>query len=282
MRLPTIVSKATPVSGRTLWPYIRPWLAATGRWAIDNGRLTALFAGTWAAVLVQSLRPITWRRTVRREFMRHCYETGVLALPFTLLVGALVGLGIVYQALYWLDLFGQEQRIGTLLVLVVGQEIAPILVGLILLGRSGQAMTMDLSMARTNGQVDMLDAQGVDPLLYLVLPRVIATALSSFCLAIAFIVVSLGVGFVFSNAMNASSLSLFDFSDLLLMAMGPVEFAVIPLKTIGIGYAVSLICSMTGLSATGGPMSVKMLIAGGYARSVVAVLVISGLLTLVL
>ncbi|MGD9016418.1 MAG: ABC transporter permease [Desulfobacterales bacterium] len=261
---------------------IRRRLAATGRWVIGAGRSTALLAGTWAAVVIQSLRPISWRRTVRRELMRHCYETGILALPFTLLVGALVGLGIVFQALYWLDLFGQEQRIGTLLVLVVGQEIAPILVGLILLGRSGQVMTVDLCTARSNGQVEMLDAQGVDPLLYLVLPRVVATALSSFCLAIAFMIAAMGVGFVLSNAMDASTLGLYDFINLLLMAMGPLEFAVIPLKTITIGFTLALICCMTGLSSTGGPKSVKTAMAGAYTRSVVAILMISGLLTLFL
>ena len=62
---------------------------------------------------------------------------------------------------------------------------------LIVIGRSGTIILVELGTMKTEGQVHALDAQGIDPFLYLVLPRVMALSLSMFCLTITFVAVAL-------------------------------------------------------------------------------------------
>ena len=73
---------------------------------------------------------------MRDEFLRHCHEAGLSALPAVVVVGLLVGLGPVLQTLYWLGLFGQSGVVGQLLALVLVRELAPLIVGLLVVGRS--------------------------------------------------------------------------------------------------------------------------------------------------
>lgn len=245
-------------------------------------RTLVYFAGAAAAVLFQGLRPLTWRRTIRREFMRQCHQTGVRTLPFTLLVGALVGMGGVFQTIYWFELFGQSEVIGRFLTLVLGREIAPVLVGLIFLGRSGSVMIVALAGSRIDGRVHTLDAQGIDPFLYMVVPRVLASAGACFCLNVLFIAVALVCGFVMGNALGVTAITLYDYVDMLLMAMGPADFIAIPLKSFSIGFAVALISCLTGLAADGTPAAPHKLIPSGFARSFVSILLISAFFSIVL
>ena len=70
----------------------------------------------------------------------------------------------------------------------------------------------------------MLEAQGVDPILFLVVPRVVAFAVSAFCLVMVFLTTALLVGYFAGHAVGAVKLSLYQFLDNLLRAMGPREY----------------------------------------------------------
>jgi len=111
--------------------------ATTGQWTIHQLRGLIQLISVAVAVIWQSLQPLTWRRTVRAEFFQQCYLVGLRALPFILITGSLVGLGMVYQAIYWLGVFGQTEFTGPILVLVLVREVAPLFVALTVVGRSG-------------------------------------------------------------------------------------------------------------------------------------------------
>ena len=131
---------------------------------------------------------------------------------------------MVNQMLYLLRLAGQEGLIGEFLVLVLVRGVAPLLVGMIVIGRSGSTMMVELGAMRVTGQVHLLDAQGIDPFLYLVIPRVLATAIGMFCLSMVFLAVALTTGLVAANALGLTSLTLLDFFEEVLTAMGPREY----------------------------------------------------------
>ena len=255
-------------------------LAATGQWMIDRVRQFVQFFSIAAAILWQCCRPLTWRRTIRAEFMQQCHQVGTRALPFIMLTAIFVGLGTVYQTLYWLKVFGQSEFAGRLLVLVLVREIAPILVGLIVIGRSGSFIIAELGNMQAGGQVHGLDAQGIDPFLYLVVPRVMAVTICMFCLTIVFLVVALAAGFVADNVLSATDLPIYDFIQMLLMAMGPDEFVMVPLKTITIGFAVALIACITGLSKITSADDVAHLLPAGIVTCVLVMFLISSVLTL--
>ena len=253
-----------------------------GAWCIATWRGVTGAISIGVAVLVQACRPVTWRRTVRAEFVRNCAQVALHGLPAIIITGLLVGLAMVNQVLYWLRFAGQEGLIGEFLVLGLVREIAPVLVGILVIGRSGSTMMVELGAMRTGGQVHLLDAQGIDPFLYLVIPRVLATALGVFCLTMVFLVVALATGLVAANTLGLTSLTLLDFLEAVLTAMGPKEYALVPLKTLAIGFAIGLISCTTGLAVGRVVPEVSALLPRGFVKAVLATLLISGGLTMLL
>ena len=256
--------------------------AIIGHWVVNQVLGLVQFSGLAVAVIWQCLRPLTWRRTVRKEFMAQCHQTGIRALPFILVTGILVGLGMVYQAIYWLKVFGQIEFTGSILVVVVVREVAPLFVALTVIGRSGSVIVMELGNMQIDGQVRMLDAQGIDPFLFLIVPRVAAVSVCMFSLTIAFIAVALASGFMAANALGSMDFTLYDFILGILSKMGVAEFATIPLKTVSIGFVVALIACTTGLSVSGSRSNLLAAMPRSVTKSVLATLLISGVLTIVL
>lgn len=257
-------------------------LAAIGKRAIERFDGLLQFFSIAAAVVWQSCRPLTWRRTIRAEFLQQCHQVGTRALPFIMVTAIFVGIGAVYNTLYWLKVFGQTEFAGKLLVLVLVREIGPILVGLIMIGRSGSYIMTELGNMQAGGQVHGLDAQGIDPFLYLVIPRVMAVTICMLCLTIVFLMVALLAGFVTDYLLSATDLPIHDYIQWLLLALGPGEFVIVPLKTVFIGFAVALIACNTGLSKITSANVVPHLLPAGIAKCVLVMFLISSVLTLML
>jgi phospholipid/cholesterol/gamma-HCH transport system permease protein len=253
-----------------------------GQWTIHQLRDLIRLISIAVAIIWRGLQPLTWRRTVRAEFFQQCHLVGMRALPFILITGSLIGFGIVYQAIYWLDVFGQTEFTGPILVLVLVREVAPLFVALTVIGRSGSVLLVELGNMRIDGQIRMLDAQGIDPFLFLIVPRVAAVSVCMFSLTIVFITVALVSGFLAGNALGSLDVTLQEFVFRIISKMGPAEFAMIPLKTFSIGFVVALIACTTGLSVTGSRSDLLAALPRGVAKSVLAALLISGLLTLLL
>jgi phospholipid/cholesterol/gamma-HCH transport system permease protein len=257
--------------------------ATTGQWVINQVQGLIQFVSIAIAVIWQSLRPLTWRRPVRAEFFRQCYHVGVRAVPFIFVTSSLVGFGIVYQVIYWLDLFGQTEFAGSILVIILVREVIPLFVALIVIGRRGSVIMVELGNMKIGGQLRMLDAQGIDPFLFIVIPRVTAVAVCMFSLTITFIAVALGSGLLAAKALIYLDFTLNEFVYYgILSEMGLAEFAIIPLKSILIGFVVALISCTTGLAVSGTRSDILAALPRGVTKSVLAALFISGLLTLLL
>src|SRR4051812_1886051 len=89
------------------------------------------------SIVVLSLRPSTWRRTVRQALVRQVVFSGVEGMGFTAWVAAFVGIGVVVQAQFWFGRLGQTAVVGPLLVTVIVRELGPLLANLIAIQRSG-------------------------------------------------------------------------------------------------------------------------------------------------
>jgi phospholipid/cholesterol/gamma-HCH transport system permease protein len=201
-------------------------------------------------------------------------------LSTTLVTAALIGLVMVSQALYWLGQAGQEELIGPVVVTVLVREVAPLLVGFILLGRSGVVVVSEIGELQIGGQIGTLAAQGLDPFLLLVLPRVCALSIASFTLGVTFVVAALLSGFVAGSLLEAVRISIWSFLDRVLLAMHARDFFVFPAKMIVIGLLVALTASLTGLAATAQDEAARLL-PRAFVRGVVAVLLANLVLNLV-
>jgi phospholipid/cholesterol/gamma-HCH transport system permease protein len=258
------------------------WLGGIGRPFVVGGHWVLLLAGLGAAVLAAAARPASWRRTVRGEFHRTLQIAGIGSLPTVLIAGVLFGLAMVYQALYWLERAGQSDLLGTVLVTVLVRELAPVLVGLIVVGRAGSVMLFELGRIRAGRQYQLLRGLGIDPFYFLTMPRAMALALAVFCLTVLFIVTALLAGFFAGSSLGAVQLGLWDFLDRVLRAMGPSTYLMVPLKTLTIGFAVGLVSSATALRSAASAAEMNQLLPNGYVRGVLACLLISGAVSMVL
>lgn len=176
----------------------------------DELRHAAAVIGT---VLLAGLRPRHWVRAVRTALARQILAIGVEPLWFVGALAVFVGLSVVVQLTFWVGEAGQSQMLGPLLVAVVARELGPVLINLVVIIRSGSAMTTELGVLKINGDVQALETEACDPFLHLVMPRVLGMAASTFCLTIVFILVAFASGFVFAAWMGKGSRDLFLFAD---------------------------------------------------------------------
>jgi phospholipid/cholesterol/gamma-HCH transport system permease protein len=272
-------TELAPGTGPTPPGRVRRVLAVIGRTARRQSAFLLLLASLGWGVLVDAVRPGMWRRTVRREFFRILRQALAGGLVTVLVSAALIGVLMVYQAIYWLGIAGQEDLIGTVVVTVLVREVAPVLVGLMLLGRSGTVAISEIGRLGIGGQLRTLEAQGIDTFQVLILPRACALALAAFSLGIFFIIVALLTGFFAGSLLGAVSTSLWFFLDRVLLAMRAVDFAIVPLKLLLTGLLAALTVSLTALGA--GPRDdIATLLPLGFMRGLVAILLTSLALSL--
>lgn len=257
---------------------IRPPLGWTRRALAQVGRpvrskidFVLMLAALSFGVAREAVRLATWRRTVRNEFQRALRQAAGGGLFTTVVTAVLIGLVMVSQALYWLGQAGQEELIGPVVVTVLVREVAPLLVGFILLGRSGVVVVSEIGELQIGGQVSALAAQGLDPFLLLVLPRACALAIACFTLGVMFVLAALLSGFVAGSLLEAVRISIWSFLDRVLLAMHARDFVVFPAKMIVIGLLVALTASLTGLTATAQDEAARLL-PRAFVRGVVAIL----------
>ena len=144
--------------------------------AVYGGIQAALSGIAFAGeALVAAFRMLFRPRMFRgAEFLRHLDEIGLRAFPLTLLLGFLIGLILAYQSSIPLKRFGAEIFVPNLVGISLLRELGPLLAGVVLAGRTGSAFAAELGTMTVNEEVNALRIMGIDPMVMLVLPRILA------------------------------------------------------------------------------------------------------------
>lgn len=116
--------------------------------------------------------------TPLREISANMFKGGVRAMPVTALVGFLIGIVMSYLSALQLKQFGAEIFIVNILGMGIIREMGPVLVAVLVAGRSGSAMTAQLGVMRVTEEIDALSTMGISRSLRLILPKVVALALA--------------------------------------------------------------------------------------------------------
>jgi phospholipid/cholesterol/gamma-HCH transport system permease protein len=254
-------------------------LAALGRITRARAEFVLMIGALAFGVFRELGLTASWRRPVRAEFARTLRQGVGGGLLTTIIAAILIGIAMVYQALFWLGQAGEERLIGSILVAVLVREITPLIVGLILLGRSGIVAAAEISTLQSERQLDWLVAQGIDPFLLLVLPRATAFALASYALGIVFVLVAIAIGYTAGNVAGDVKMSLWEFLYTVLNGMLPADFVVFPAKMLAIGLLVALTSVVTGLRAGSGDDASNVL-PRTFVRGTIAVMLTSITLSL--
>lgn len=102
---------------------------------------------------------------------------GVNSLLVVAITGTFTGMVLALQSSYGLKKFGAEGMVGALVALSMTRELGPVLTSLMVTGRAGSAMTAELGTMRVTEQIDAITVMALNPIKYLVTPRVIASFL---------------------------------------------------------------------------------------------------------
>jgi len=149
--------------GRGVVGYLRGTLAAVSY----VGELTYLLIR-----LARHPKTLRWR-----DWLRIVQASGLNALPIIVMIGFLLGLILAFQAAIPLRLFGADLYVASMVGVSIIRELGPLMTAIVLTGRSGSAFAAELGAMRVNEEIDALETFGIEPVRFLVVPRVLAGTL---------------------------------------------------------------------------------------------------------
>jgi phospholipid/cholesterol/gamma-HCH transport system permease protein len=178
----------------------RPWIQALGTKVSDflkELREGIVFTGRLLAALSAALgNP----RSIRfPELLRAAEKAGVNALPIILLLGLLIGMIVALLAASVLHPFGATSLIPTIVSIGVVRELAPLMTAVFLAGRSGSFYAAEIGTMKITEELDALETFGLDKMRFLVVPRVLATMMTTPMLMTFFVFSSLLGGYAVSR-----------------------------------------------------------------------------------
>lgn len=113
-----------------------------------------------------------------RKIIRQIYFIGVQSISVIALIGGFAGMVMGMQLYFALAIFGADGFLGAGVGLSMVRELAPVLTAIMLTGRAGSAMTAEIGVMRISEQIDALNIMDINPVRYLVSPKMAASIIS--------------------------------------------------------------------------------------------------------
>jgi phospholipid/cholesterol/gamma-HCH transport system permease protein len=186
-------------------------------------------------------------RVVHPMVREQIHRAGVRLLPMITFLGAALGFVVIGQTVAMLSRVGATNYAGTVMVTVVVRELGPIVTALVVLARVGTAIVIELGTARAQGEVEALEALGIDPMHYLVMPRIIGLAVSISALTVYLILIALVSGYLFAFIQDVP-LRPGDYFSQLAGSLRWQDFVLLALKTTAFGTVIAMATCFEGLA----------------------------------
>ena len=131
-----------------------------------------------------------------RKIIQQLYFIGFRSILVILLVGLFTGMVLGLQGYYTLVKFGSEGVLGAAVALSIIRELGPVLTAIMIIARAGSAMASEIGIMRISEQIDALITINVNPIRYLVSPRIAASIISFPLLTALFDVIGIVGGYI--------------------------------------------------------------------------------------
>lgn len=132
-------------------------------------------AGSIALLLTDAVRMIPKRPYRFNLLLKQIEFIGNNSVPIVILTGIFTGMVFGLQCYVGFKTFGAESMAGTIVALAMIRELGPVLSSIMVTARAGSAMTAELGTMKVTEQIDALHSMAVDPVHYLMVPRLIAS-----------------------------------------------------------------------------------------------------------
>jgi len=221
------------------------------------------------------VRAVLWlfRRPLRpRLFFDQMEFVGVGSLPIIMLVGFFTGAVTALQAILALSLFEQQRYVGFGVGISLARELAPVFTALMITARAGSGMATELASMRITEQVDALTTFAVNPVQYLVTPRLVASAIMLPVMSMVFNVVGL-IG-VYVIAIISYHIDLGQVLELFRHGVDPIDYVEGLIKAFFFGITMATCACYQGFNVRGGAKEVGLATTRAVVSTSVTVLVL--------
>lgn len=236
------------------------------------------FALITLGVCVRKLRaPVP---LIRELICEQIARSGVRLLPMFLFVALALGFLVIGQTVAVLARVGAIQWLGSIMVVSVVREIGPLLAALLVLARVGTANVVELGTVRALGEVEALEALRIDPVHYLVVPRVAGLMVGTFALTVYLILGAVLSGYLWAFLQDVP-VRPGEYFGQLAGALTYLDFALLALKTGAFGFVIAIVTCYHGLARPLPLEAVSNATVRAVAQSIVACLLLDALFILV-
>jgi phospholipid/cholesterol/gamma-HCH transport system permease protein len=256
----------------TVISYVDAKICTLGQYITKNVEYTSrvllmVYLSLRAAVLDQA----QGFRTIVSVISAQIYFTGWQALPLISVLALGTGSVLVLQSLTNLTMLGGTQMIGSFLLVMVVREAGPLLVALVVIARSGTAVASEIGNMRANREIEALESMGINPLSFIVFPRVVGGVVSVVCLAFYFNLIALVGGFFVTRLLQDMPFSFY--LDSLLRAFAPEDMWIFLAKNAFSGMIIFVVACYQGLSVKKSPHEVPQVTTQAVVNSIIYVTV---------
>jgi phospholipid/cholesterol/gamma-HCH transport system permease protein len=219
------------------------------------------------------------RRTGWRNLWAQMVRVGVKSIPIVMLVLFCIGAILALQMEPTLKQYGATDRIADIISVAIFRELGPLVAAIVLTGFAGASIAAEMGTMVVSEEVEALEAQAINPVRFLVVPRILATAIMMICVAVVADLTGIAGGLAVSRGFLGVSgeqylKHTFD-------AIRVRDFVTGLIKAGVFGTLISSLACYLGLSVTGGAQGVGVATTRTVVLTIVALIIVDLLFTTV-
>lgn len=250
------------------------WLESIGAFVIK--KLAQI--GDAVLLLVRTIQQL--KHLNIKHVLYQMAHLGVDSLPIISLTMLFAGAVMTLQIADILIRYGAQGTVGGIMAIAMGRELGPVLAGVVLAGRVGAAITAELGTMKVTEQIDALTVMAVNPIGYLVVPRVLACMIMVPILSFYGILIGIGGGYFVATLVKGMASSTYIDSIQLFAITSDLTYGLI--KASIFGAIIALVGSYKGMFTKMGATAVGYATTSSVVTSIVLVFVVNYFLSLIL
>lgn len=212
------------------------------------------------------------------DFFRVVDDTGPQAVPIIALIGFLIGLISTFQAAPSFGDFGVQVYLVDLVGLGLVREMGPLLTSVLLAGRTTSSFAAEISTMKINQEIDALTTMGLNPIRFLIIPRVLATILVIPILEVLFIIFGLLGCLV---VMQTLGYTVDTFTHRLYEAIAPLDYVGGLIKVFVFGLVIASVGCLHGIKTRFGAKAVGHSTTQAVVSSLIMLVVVDGIFAVI-
>jgi phospholipid/cholesterol/gamma-HCH transport system permease protein len=235
------------------------------------GEIVLLF---WRTLLAL---PLTWRQ--RQKVLDQFFEIGNASLLMVCVLSFFIGAVIALQTGPILVERGMTSAVGGVVGIAIAKELAPVMMAILIAGRIGSAMAAEIGSMRVYQEIDALRTMNIDPIHYLVLPRMLAIAVALPMLVVFSILVGWFGGAVVAEMNSHMGIPFQAFFSDLRSIVAPKDVANGVFKSFCFALIIGAVSCHQGLATIGGPRGIGRSVTKAVVNSIVFIVIFDYILT---